>query len=97
MVQTVYGKSVDDMNPGYVTIAEKAIEGVLRTHLPGKFWVDYFPIFRHLPSWVPGTHFHKVAKYYRPFVKDMRDIPFFLTKGDMISTFFPCLDLADVC
>lgn len=83
-VQIVYGKAVEHMNDGYVTTAQKAVEGISQTHLPGKFWVDYFPFLRYLPSWAPGTRFQKVAKYYRRFVEDMRDVPFDLTKDDMV-------------
>lgn len=84
IVQAVYGKRVENLNDEYVMTAQKAVEGLSQTHLPGKFWVEYFPLLRYLPAWVPGTRFQKVASYYRRFVEDMRDVPFDLIKDDMV-------------
>lgn len=85
VIQMVYGRVVQGMNDEYVIAAQKAVEGVAITHVPGMFWVEFFPLLRYVPSWVPGARFQGVAKYYRRFVEKMRDDPFEATKSDMVS------------
>lgn len=64
----VYGKKITGPEDEYVTIAQKAAVGGGLAHVPGKYWVEFMPFLRHIPSWIPGASFQKVAEEYRPWV-----------------------------
>ncbi len=72
----MYGKDINDLDDEYVVIAQMAMEGQALGHIPGAYWVEYFPIMKRIPSWVPGAGFQKLADKYRPFVEDMRFKPY---------------------
>jgi len=52
------------------------MEGLSLQKVPGAFWVEYFPLLKYIPSWVPGAHFKKIAEYYKPIVETMINQPF---------------------
>ncbi|TCD64488.1 hypothetical protein EIP91_004049 [Steccherinum ochraceum] len=68
-----YGGHLSGVDDEYVLAAQVAMEGISKAAIPGAYLVDYFPILRHIPSWVPGTSAKKLAEYYFPFVSIMRD------------------------
>ena len=51
---------------------------------PGAWLVDALPFLRHLPSWVPGTGFKKMAAEMRKSVQNMVDVPYNITKQEMV-------------
>lgn len=67
---------VKDLDDEYVVTAQLAMEGQALGHIPGAFWVEYFPIMKRIPSWVPGARFQKLADEFRPFVENMRSKPY---------------------
>lgn len=85
IVKIVYGRDVREMNDTYVITAQEALKGMSVTHVPGLFWIEYFPFLRYIPSWVPGAKFKTVANKYRPYVERMRDEPFEATKREMVA------------
>ncbi|KAH8103582.1 cytochrome P450 [Cristinia sonorae] len=70
-----YGK-VTSMEHEYVTLSQTAVEGVNLAAIPGVWWVEYFPILKHVPSWVPGTASKKFAEKYQPSVTSMVNKPY---------------------
>ena len=88
IVQAVYGKRVEHLNDGYVMTAQKAVEGLSQTHIPGKFWVEYFPWLRHIPSWVPGSSARKFGEQYYPAVRALRDDRFDVVMNDVVGLGF---------
>ena len=67
---------IKDLDDEYVTLAQEAMEGHAQAHIPGAYWVEYFPIMKHIPSWVPGASFRKLTERYRPIVEAMIQKPF---------------------
>lgn len=76
-----------DFNDDYIVLAEKAAEGFSLATVPGLFWVENFPILKYIPSWVPGTYSKKMAEYYKPIVKNMRNTPFDEIKDGMVRSY----------
>ncbi|THH19224.1 hypothetical protein EUX98_g8816 [Antrodiella citrinella] len=75
-----YGKRITGMNDKAVAVAQIAFEGLSAGAIPGLSWLEYFPLARHIPSWVPGTSSKKLAEHFLPYVVDMRDKPYEETK-----------------
>jgi len=75
ILKTVYGFEIKTIDDPYIHIAEegaKAADGLL----PGRFLVDGIPIMKHLPDWLPGTGFKRVAKLWGKQMMDSCRIPF---------------------
>ena len=68
-----YGIAVQESDDPYISIAEKVMSGVAEVAIPGSFWVDLFPILKHVPSWFPGAGFQKKAARWREAVNTMAD------------------------
>ncbi|TCD64487.1 hypothetical protein EIP91_004048 [Steccherinum ochraceum] len=71
-----YGKKITSMDDEYVRIAQIALEGGSIASIVGAFWIEYLPILRHIPTWVPGTVSMKTIAKYRPYLMDMVNKPF---------------------
>lgn len=80
---------IKDLDDEYVTLAQEAMEGHAQAHIPGAYWVEYFPIMKHIPSWVPGANFQKLAAKYRPFVEAMVQKPFERIRNAVVSFHIP--------
>jgi len=83
ILEVTYGMKFKSMQDDYNQAAAKVSEGLTIAKVPGAFWVEFMPFLKHLPHWVPGTSFHKVADYYRPYAMKMRDQPFDMVKKDL--------------
>ncbi|KXT12870.1 hypothetical protein AC579_5391 [Pseudocercospora musae] len=63
MLKTIYGYETNsEGSDPIIFIVEKALEQALVAGQPGAWLVDYFPALRHLPDWVPGTSFKRIAR-----------------------------------
>ena len=71
-----YGISVQDSDDPYISIAEEALAGIIEAGIPGTFWVDFLPILKYVPSWVPGAGFQKKAARWREALNTMAEKPF---------------------
>ncbi|KAI0259000.1 cytochrome P450 [Gloeopeniophorella convolvens] len=72
-----YGYEVNDR--GYdplVQIVDDAMVGFSAASDPDAFWVDRWPILRHIPAWCPGAGFHEKARLFRADRKKLYDVPF---------------------
>ncbi|KAK7678448.1 hypothetical protein QCA50_018508 [Cerrena zonata] len=84
IVKITYDMDIVDFNDDYIVLAEKGVEGFSLATVPGVYWVEYFPILKYIPSWVPGTYSKKMAEYYRPIVESLRNKPFDQIKDGMM-------------
>ena len=67
---------INDLDDDYVKLAQLAMEGMALGRIPGAHWVEYFPIMKWIPGWVPGAGFKKLANVYKPIVEEMAQKPF---------------------
>ncbi|TCD61530.1 hypothetical protein EIP91_008274 [Steccherinum ochraceum] len=76
VVEVIYGKTVSGMEDPYIIMAEKAVEGISKAHIPGIYWIDYFPLLKYIPSWAPGATSRRFAEHYAPYIRKLRDVPY---------------------
>ena len=55
------------------------------TFLPGKYLVEWFPILRYLPSFMPGGRFKRDAGESYPLANRMRDVPWEAATAALVS------------
>lgn len=61
-----------------------------KTVLPFSWAVDIVPQLRHLPSWLPGVSFHKIARQWKSVTQRMIDVPYgFVVQQMARGTFKP--------
>ncbi|KAG2004361.1 cytochrome P450 [Coprinopsis cinerea AmutBmut pab1-1] len=72
----VYGIEDKNESERFITVAEKALEGMAKAAKPGEYLVEFLPLLKYLPEWCPGSGFLRQAKEWRRAVYSMRDAPF---------------------
>ncbi|KAF7348556.1 Cytochrome P450 [Mycena venus] len=68
-----------------VKIAEDAMEGFSVASEPGRWWVDSFPVLKHLPTWFPGASFQREAQRMRADLDRLFDVPYQYVKKEISS------------
>ncbi|KAF7365091.1 Cytochrome p450 [Mycena venus] len=81
IMATTYGYDIKPTNDRFVYLAEKAVQRLGESVLPGAFAVNALPFLRYLPSWFPGCGFHRFARETSELVKEMKNAPFDFQNG----------------
>ena len=76
ILKIVYDMDIRNLQDEYVRIAADIVSAIAITSLPGNFWVEFFPVLRYLPRWVPGTYFKRFAEHHKSLARKMLDVPF---------------------
>ena len=84
ILEIMYGMEVTQMDDYYIHTAEVAVSAVATVLVPGKFWVEFMPLLKGIPSWVPGAYFKRYIEKFAPEVNKMIDEPFDAVKQDMV-------------
>lgn len=91
IMNVTYGIEVSDEDDRYITVAEKALDGMAKAAHPGAFLVDIFPILKHVPEFLPLAGFKRKAREWRKAVLEMRDAPYEAVKSALKQgTAAPC-------
>ncbi|THH27825.1 hypothetical protein EUX98_g6365 [Antrodiella citrinella] len=56
-----YGKRVTGMDDEAVTTSQLAVEGANAAGVPGRFWIEFLPFLKNVPSWVPARNSEKYS------------------------------------
>ena len=90
VMKIVYGIDVQESDDPYILLAEESLEGFGQAATLGTFWVDFFPILKYVPSWVPGAGFQKKAAHWKEINAAMTEKPFRFVKEQLVGNlFFP--------
>ncbi|KAM5530763.1 hypothetical protein V8D89_015570 [Ganoderma adspersum] len=75
-LKTMYGIDITPGDQRFVPLLHAALEGPTEAFLQGSFLVDYIPILRHVPAWVPGAGFQKKFARWRHLAAELLEKPF---------------------
>ncbi len=75
ILDIVYGHEVRSMDDHYLKLINKASSYFVEGKALGRFWVDFIPLLRYVPPWVPGAAAAKYGAEARPVVEEMFDKP----------------------
>ncbi|KAK1232043.1 hypothetical protein PQX77_004826 [Marasmius sp. AFHP31] len=75
VLKIVYGYTLKTENDPYLKMLYKAVEGIVPAMNHGSFWVDYFPVLKYVPAWVPGASFKKKAQEYDACLAELKETP----------------------
>ncbi|KAJ6575009.1 cytochrome P450 [Mycena capillaripes] len=76
ILHVVYGYEIRPENDPYVALAKEALKGLNQAVHTGSFLVDFLPVLKYVPSWVPGASFKRKAEAWAKSSLALRDIPF---------------------
>ena len=85
-----YGLPIREHDDPYLAIAEEAVRTVSAAAIPGSFLVDFMPLLKYVPEWVPGAGFQKTAKKFFEIQKRFRNEPFNAVLKNMVGGFPDC-------
>lgn len=84
VVHIAYGQVLADRGDAYVALADSAMAGLGAAGVFGTFMVDYFPLLKYYPSFLPGGSFQTKAKDWRRLSREMLEMPFKAVKTQMV-------------
>ncbi|KAJ6477564.1 putative monooxygenase [Mycena sanguinolenta] len=83
MFRIVYGYVVKDENNPFLTAGFKKMEIFSKSTTPGVWAVDFLPILRYIPSWLPGSGFLRIAKQWSKISMDAAWGPYLWCKNNL--------------
>ncbi|KAF8527426.1 cytochrome P450 [Hysterangium stoloniferum] len=87
IMDITYGIQGDEADP-YIETAIDAVESIARASAPGAYWVDYAPILKYVPEWLPGAGFKKKAREWFRLRCQMTERPYAVAKQKISSGVF---------
>jgi len=71
-----YGLPIQPRDDPYITLVKESLHEIVKASLPGQYLVEFIPILKHIPTWLPGAGFHETARKTRILSKRFRNEPF---------------------
>ncbi|KAH9936920.1 cytochrome P450 [Amylocystis lapponica] len=85
IMEIAYGHTVTSMDDKYIELADRATNETNEAGSAGSMLVDFFPVLKHIPTWMPGAGFKRDAARVRKSVNKMLDTPFDMVKDAIMS------------
>jgi len=83
ILNITYGHQVSEEGDEYVSIADRALLGLGQAGIFGTYLVDYLPLLKYMPSWMPGATFKREAREWRKSTRKMVNLPYEMVKERM--------------
>jgi len=83
MLGVAYGYSPSTMDDSYIKMVQEALQIVVEAGGPSALLVDFMPILKHVPAWMPGMEFKRKGLRARGLIKDMERTPLERVKREM--------------
>ena len=87
ILEALYGFEVTGPDDVHIEMNERALESILESSIPGKYWVDFLPFLKYVPEWMPGASFKRKCAVWREQAIAIRDIPFKAAQDALVSDF----------
>ncbi|KAK0199220.1 cytochrome P450 [Desarmillaria ectypa] len=81
VLRIAYGYTIRENDPLLAKCKQITDEFIQMTS--HKFLVNKIPFLRHVPEWMPGANFKRLAKEWKQKVEEMTDEPFYWVKEQM--------------
>ncbi|KAJ3487101.1 hypothetical protein NLI96_g3767 [Meripilus lineatus] len=92
IAEIAYGHTVTGLEDTYIHLSDKAAGATVEAGSPGSMLVDFIPILRHWPTWLPGSGWKRNALAIRALGEEMINYPYNMVKEKMAAgTAKPCL------
>ena len=85
ILKVTYGYDVTDEHDSYIVLSNAALQTFSQASVFGAFLVDYIPMLKYVPSWMPGASFKRKACEWRHLSHQMVESQFKIVKQNMVS------------
>ncbi|KAJ7595334.1 cytochrome P450 [Mycena floridula] len=82
IMKVAYGYTVRE-NDAFISVAEESAKITNIAMSPGRWLVDYYPIVRFIPSWLPFAKFKRQAEVWRKRLDHLSQVPHDWVKTQM--------------
>lgn len=82
---TMYGYEVESFQDPCIVAAEESVAVGGDLLLPGRSWINTFPVLRYVPPWFPGATTRRIAEKAREINRRVKEIPFDFVKKKVVS------------
>ncbi|CDO69938.1 hypothetical protein BN946_scf184836.g12 [Trametes cinnabarina] len=83
IMEITYGHRIHSLEDEYVRIARTATVETVLAGSPGSMLVDFFPLLKGIPTWMPGAGFKRNAFRVRGMVRELMNSPYNMVKAAM--------------
>ena len=90
-----YGIDIKESEDPYILVAEEAVALAAEAGVPGTYWVDFFPILKHIPSWFPHAGFKTKPARAKALALSMAEKPFRYVKEQLVRDHF--IEIPSLC
>ena len=87
ILSVAYGIQILPACDPYIALSEAGLEAIIKSATWGCYAVDFFPILKYIPSWIPGIKYKKEASRWRKMSNRMVMSPFDLVQQRAASIF----------
>ncbi|KDR82002.1 hypothetical protein GALMADRAFT_60016 [Galerina marginata CBS 339.88] len=92
ILKVAYGYQVASNDDPLVRHLDEGFQLLGTLMIPGKYWIEFFPILRFLPAWFPGAYFKRRAYAVGQELSQIENIPFDwarkeIATGDFVESF----------
>ncbi|KAF9044808.1 cytochrome P450, partial [Hymenopellis radicata] len=77
-------ETMDDSGDNFVTLADTATSSLSHAGIFGTYLVDYIPILKYTPAWLPGASFKRKAAIWRNISLQLVNRPFDVVQRRML-------------
>ncbi|KIM81633.1 hypothetical protein PILCRDRAFT_821401 [Piloderma croceum F 1598] len=84
ILNITYGYDVAERDDPYVALADGAMQTMSKAGVFGTYLVDYIPVLKYVPLWMPGASFKRQAREWRYLSREMLDSQFMTVKENMV-------------
>ncbi|KII84597.1 hypothetical protein PLICRDRAFT_117651 [Plicaturopsis crispa FD-325 SS-3] len=85
IMDITYGIKTAPEGDPHIRTANLVVDAIVEASSPGAFWVEFFPLLKYVPEWIPGAGFKKKAREWHILADDMFDTPFNLAKQRFVN------------
>ncbi|KAH9834581.1 cytochrome P450 monooxygenase [Rhodofomes roseus] len=85
ILETVYGHRIKSLEDSYVLLMDRGVQATSATGPAGGGIMDFFPLLKHVPTWLPGAGFKRKALHARKLVQAAHNIPFDMVRKAVAS------------
>ncbi|CEJ61367.1 hypothetical protein PMG11_09902 [Penicillium brasilianum] len=86
ILNIAYGYNIDPFGCDHlVHITNEALDNFVQAAAPGVWMVDIIPALKHIPAWLPGAGFQRIAQAWREQRTGIADRPYAFVKARMAS------------
>ncbi|KAG6327363.1 hypothetical protein ID866_11726 [Astraeus odoratus] len=83
ILRITYGYKTIDGDDPLVDLAHVANSQLSLSTAPGVYYVDFVPLLKYIPSWLPGAGFKRKSNEYAAVIRDLVEIPYNWVKAEL--------------